>query len=79
MTLTRLKKLRKLHKYTQSDLAKILEISQSHYYRLENDLIPISYDKLNKIANLYDTSIDYLLNRTDNYNPYPRSKKNPED
>lgn len=77
--ITRIKELRKKFKYTQSYLADLLEISQAQYFKLENNLSQISYDKLNKLANIYDTSIDYLLFRTDVYNPYPRSIKNPQD
>lgn len=76
--ITRLKELRKKYKYTQKDIANILEISQTQYFKIENTISSISYDKLNKIADFYETSIDYLLYRTDIYNPYPRSKKNPQ-
>lgn len=76
MFITRLKELRKKYNYTQKYVANILEISQTQYYKLENNFSNISYDKLNKLANLYNTSIDYLLYRTDIYNPYPESKKN---
>lgn len=79
MTKTRLKELRKKYKYTQTDIANMLEISQTQYFKLENNFSNISYDKLHKLANFYETSIDYLLFRTDNYTPYPRRKKNPQD
>ena len=76
MVITRLKELRKKFKYTQKYVANILEISQTQYYKLENNFSNISYDKLNKLASLYNTSIDYLLYRTDINKPYPQNKKN---
>lgn len=57
---------------SQKDMAKILNIAQTTYsdYELGKINIPISI--LKKLALYYDTSIDYLLELTDNQIPYKR-------
>ena len=61
--------------YTQNDIAKYLQIHQTTYsdYELGNLNIPVSV--LVKLAELYETSIDYLAALTDDPRPYPRKKK----
>lgn len=76
---SRLKTLRKNHHYSQEYLANILNITQAQYCKLEQNSNSLNTDKLIKLANLYDTSIDYILYLTDNFNSYPRSIKNPQD
>ena len=59
-----LKSLRKESKLTQSDLGKILHLSQraiSHYESGER--FPDEYT-LNLIADYFEVSVDYLLGRT---------------
>lgn len=63
MKLINLIKLRKLHGLTQQQLADFLEISYVTYSNYENGKYPITSDKLIELANLFDTSIDYLLGR----------------
>ena len=58
----------------QSDIAKILNVSQQTYSRYENDDISIDKDSLIKLALFYNTSVDYLLELTDERKPYPRKK-----
>lgn len=58
----------------QSDIAKLLNVSQQTYSRYENDEISIDKDSLIKLAIYYDTSVDYLLELTDERKPYPRKK-----
>ena len=43
------------------------------YYELEKRNIPL--ELLSKLADFYETSIDYLLYRTDEYIPYPKVKQ----
>lgn len=76
MSISRIKELRKNHKYSQKYVANLLGISQAQYFKIENHLNNITYDKLSKLASLYDTSIDYLLYRTDTTYPYPKREKN---
>lgn len=71
---TRIKSLREDNDFTQKQLSKILNISQVaySYYELEKRNIPL--ELLSKLADFYNTSIDYLLYRTDEMKPYPNVK-----
>ena len=71
--MNRLKELREDKDLKQKDLAKILNISQQQYARYELEISEMSYDQLNKLADYYNTSIDYLLYRTDERKPYNKS------
>ncbi len=73
MNIARLKELREDKDLYQKDIAKILGIKQQQYseYEIGKRLIPIDY--LAKLANYYNTSIDYLLCRTDKKEAYPKS------
>ena len=64
---TRIKSLREDHDLTQKQLSSLLNISQVaySYYELEKRNIPL--ELLSKLADFYETSIDYLLYRTDEY------------
>ncbi len=55
---------------TQAQMAEFLKIHQTTYsdYELGNLNVPI--DVLVKLANFYQTSIDYLVGLTDNPTPY---------
>ena len=74
MNVYRLKDLRQDNNLLQKDIAKILNTTQQVYseYELGVRLMPI--DKLDKLATLYKTSIDYLVGRTNEIKPYPSSK-----
>lgn len=61
----RLKELRKKHGYTQERVANYLHCNQKTYSRYERGDHEMTPDILDKIATLYDTSVDYLINRTD--------------
>ena len=71
---TRIKSLREDRDLTQTEISKYLNISQVaySYYELGRRSIPL--DLLSKLADFYNTSIDYLTYRTDNFVPYPKSK-----
>ena len=56
----RLKYIRGLHNYSQSECAKSLDISLSSYKRYENDQ-PIPHDVLQSIKKLFSISIDWLI------------------
>lgn len=64
MVFVRLKNLREDHDLSQSDIAKYLNISQRtySYYETGGRDIPIQIPI--KLADYYNTSIDYLVNRT---------------
>jgi transcriptional regulator with XRE-family HTH domain len=71
---TRLRNLREDNDLTQKELSKILNISQVaySYYELNKRSIPL--ELLSKIADFYNTSVDYLLFRTDIQKPYPKAQ-----
>lgn len=71
----RLKDLREDHDLKQKQIAEMLHVHQTTYsdYELGNLNIPVSV--LCRLADFYDTSVDYLLGRTDERKPYPKTKK----
>ncbi len=73
--LERLRGLREDKDLSQAEMAEILRVSQSTYsdYELEKLNIPIV--SLRKLAEFFETSIDYILEVTDEPRPYPRKKK----
>ena len=73
LNIQRLKEIREDKDLKQSDVAKALGIKQQQYseYEIGKRLIPINY--LYDLAVFYDTSIDYLLSKTDERKPYPKS------
>lgn len=72
----RLRDLREAKDLKQKDLAEYLNIHQSTYSDYELGELNIPIPILHKLADFYVTSIDYLLERTDNPNPYERPHKN---
>ena len=73
---TRIKSLREDNDLTQTQLSKILNISQVAYSYYEIDKRSIPLELLSKLADYYNTSVDYLLYRTNEIKPYPKMKKN---
>lgn len=61
----RLKDLREDHDLTQTDVAKILFITQQQYSLYEKGYRDIPTAALITLANLYNTSVDYILGITD--------------
>lgn len=71
--MNRLKELREDKDLFQKDLAKILKTSQTGYSQYETETNDIPTEILKKLADFYNTSIDYLLYRTDEHRPYAKS------
>lgn len=69
----RIKELRLLNKLTQKDISKKLEISQSLYSLYENSKKEITIEILFKLSKIYNTSIDYILEITDESLPHKRN------
>lgn len=63
--MNRLKELRENKDLFQKDVAKMLNMSQTGYSKYEVETNDIPTDILKKLADFYDTNIDYLLYRTD--------------
>lgn len=61
----RLRFLRKEQKLTQDQVSKGLGISRARYSHWENGIHEPPNDVLQRIADFYDTSTEYLLGRTD--------------
>ncbi len=71
--MNRLRELREDRDLYQKDIAKLLNIDQSNYSKLELEKLNIPVEILKKLSDFYNTSIDYLLYRTDKREPYPKS------
>lgn len=69
--MNRIRELREDNDIKQVQLAKLLNITQAQYSRIENNEYELSYDGLIKLSKFYNTSIDYLLGLTDVKKPYP--------
>ena len=65
----RIRDMREDHDLTQRQLAAILHMPQPQYNRYEQGLRDIPTVTLVQLADLYNTSTDYLLNRTDDPTP----------
>jgi len=61
----RIKQLRSKAKFTQLDMAKKLDMGSSNFGHIENDRVTPSSTVLQKIADILNTTTDYLLGRTD--------------
>lgn len=71
----RLRDLREDHDLTQTELARLLHIRQSTYSQYENGQRQIPIESLIKLAVYYRTSVDYILELTDETAPYPLGKR----
>ena len=54
----------------QKDIAKVLNVSQNTYSQYENGVISLTAEVLIKLADFYNVSIDFLLDRTDDPKRY---------
>lgn len=66
----RIRDLREDRDLKQKDIAEYLQCTQVCYSYYENGQRDIPTDILIKLAEYYNTSIDFLLNQTDNPNRY---------
>lgn len=73
MNVNRIREVREDKDLSQTDIAKILNTSQQQYSKYELGLRSIPIEKLDKLADYYNTSIDYLVGRTDERTPYKKS------
>lgn len=75
MNIQRIRDLREDSDYTQESIAKLLNVNQRTYSRYENGEHAIPLTILSFLADFYETSVDYLIGRTDVRTAYPPSKK----
>ena len=68
----RIKDLREDMDLTQKAVSTYLNMSQNEYSQYETDTNKILVDVLKKLAIFYNTSVDYLIELTDEKKPYKR-------
>lgn len=66
MKFKNLRAIREDRDIKQKDIAKYLNVSQNTYSQYETGIISLTAEVLIKLADYYEVSIDYLLDRTDN-------------
>lgn len=66
MQFKNLRAIREDRDIKQKQLAEILNVSQNTYSRYETGVISLTVEVFVKLADCYNVSVDYLLDRTDN-------------
>lgn len=72
MKYERIRNLREDKDLTQQQVADMLFVNRRTYAAYENGVNSMTPETLVKIAKLHNVSVDYLLELTDNPNPYPQ-------
>lgn len=72
MAYRHLRELREDRDVRQQTLADLLHVHQTTYSQYELGKINIPPDALCTLADFYQTSVDYLLDRTEVVEPYPK-------
>lgn len=75
----RIKKLRQQREWSLRELEKRTGINYSVLSRIESGVKSVDDNKLNILANVFDVSVDYLLGRTKDPNPWVSKDSEPED
>ncbi len=71
MYFPRLKELREEKGLTRAEVAENLNISEKRYSKIEESGERFNGRQAAALADLYQTSVDYLLGHSDNRAPYP--------
>ena len=74
MVYKRIRDLREDADLTQQQIADKLFINRRTYSSYENGIRGIPPEILGEIADIWGTSVDYLMGRTDTKKPYPKNK-----
>lgn len=72
MVYENIRNLREDNDKTQKEIADYLNVKQTTYSKYELGKINIPIDVFIKLADYYNVSTDYLLNRTNVKQPYPK-------
>ena len=72
MNENRLRDLREDSDKKQKELAELLKVHQTTYSDYELGRLNIPVSALHALADFYSVSIDYLLGRTNEKQPYPK-------
>lgn len=75
MIYERIRNLREDSDFTQQQIADILFINRRTYSSYENGVRSMPIEILSRIADVFNTSTDYLIGRTDVKKPYPKSRQ----
>lgn len=75
MVYDRIRSLREDRDLSQEQLAAYLSISQTNYSKYELGKVNIPIEAWIKLAEYYQTTIDYLVGRTDEKTPLSKPKK----
>jgi transcriptional regulator with XRE-family HTH domain len=67
--------MREDHDWNQTELAQKLGMSQTGYSKYETGENDVPTAILIQLAEIYRTSVDYLLGLTDDPRPYPRKRQ----
>lgn len=65
-----IKVLREQGGYSQTQIAEILNTSQSYYAQYENGKRQIPFDRVIKLAEFYNISLDYIAGLTNKKHSY---------
>ena len=71
----RIRNLREDQDNSQTELAAMLDMSQTGYSKYETGENDLPTAVLIALAKIYETSVDYILGLTDERKPYPPAKK----
>lgn len=71
----RIRDLREDLDLKQKTVAAELLCDQSLYSKYERGERPLPLELANQLADLFGTSVDYLIGRTDEQKPYPPSRR----
>ena len=61
--------------YRQKEMAEYLNIKQNTYCQYETGVLNYPIEVLDKLADFYGVSVDYLIGRTDVRAPYPKKSE----
>lgn len=70
----RIKELREDNDLLQKQIAITLNITRQQYGLYESGIRDFPIEKIKILADFYNTSIDYIVERTNEKKPYPRKK-----
>ena len=71
----RIRNLREDKGLNQTQMGKLINMSQTGYSQYETGINDIPTKILIELAKIHNTSIDYLLGLTNQIKPYPRANK----
>ena len=75
MKYQRLQDLREDHDLTKTQMGEILHVDRRTYSYYETGDRRLTAETLATIARFYNTSVDYLLDLTDEKKPYPQKER----